>query len=165
MKCDALLKMSTEYLKASIFLRTTHSTHLFPACMRSNASLILSSGIVCVTNSSTFSFPAMYSSTNFGTLSQLFQPVYQTKLTWKFTQTHARLGENGGRFKILGECSLYSGNSLTCQYPWGNISLLLARFVLSVQITWSSQGNFYHLNLCVHKQRKKMKARRNYFRQ
>lgn len=132
--------------------------------MRSNASLILSSGIVCVTNSSTFSFPAMYSSTNFGTLSQLFQPVHPTKLTSNFKQTHAQLGENR-RFKILGECSLYSGNSLKGKYPWGNIPLSLAHFVLSVQITWCSRGNFYHLNLCVQKQGKKMKARRNYFRQ
>ena len=77
--------------------------------MRSNASLILSSGIVCVTNSSTFSFPAMYSSTNFGTLSQLFQPVHPTKLAWNFRQTHAQLGENR-RFKILGECSVYNGS-------------------------------------------------------
>ena len=48
--------------------------YLSPRCMRSKALLISASGMVCVTNSSTFSCPARYSSTSLGTLSRLFQP-------------------------------------------------------------------------------------------
>lgn len=48
--------------------------YLFPECISSKASLILSKGSVWVTNSSTLIFLDMYSVTSFGTLSTLFQP-------------------------------------------------------------------------------------------
>lgn len=48
--------------------------YLFPECISSKVSLILSKGRVWVTNSSTLIFLDMYSVTSFGTLSTLFQP-------------------------------------------------------------------------------------------
>jgi len=56
---------------------TVEKSDLCPWCIRSKASLILSSGNVCVTNSSTFRLPARYSFTSTGTLSRLFQPSIQ----------------------------------------------------------------------------------------
>lgn len=47
---------------------------LSPRCSKSNASLILSRSIVCVTNSSIIKSFCIYESTSFGALSTLFHP-------------------------------------------------------------------------------------------
>lgn len=61
-------------IKLCYNLNMQQNIYLFPACISSKASLICSKGRVWVTNSSTFIFLDMYSATNFGILSTLFQP-------------------------------------------------------------------------------------------
>ena len=50
------------------------NAYLLPSCIRSKASLMSFSGILCVTNSSTISFLSRYSCTSRGTLSTLLYP-------------------------------------------------------------------------------------------
>ena len=49
-------------------------TYLFPSCIKSNAELISSIGMVCEMNSSIFRLFFMYFSTSFGTESRLLNP-------------------------------------------------------------------------------------------
>lgn len=55
-KCVELRKKEQKKNVCAIYNKNGCSSHLFPACMRSNPSLICSKGSVWVTNSSTFSF-------------------------------------------------------------------------------------------------------------
>ena len=81
-QCTRVEKRSINPLNQLLFplklpTNLTLSTNLFPECMRSKASFILSSGIVWVINSSSFSLPAMYSSESLGILSRALYPNNQ----------------------------------------------------------------------------------------
>lgn len=71
-------KRSTYYFNNRTYLE---ETNLFPACMRSKASFIFSSRIVCDISLSRFIFPAIYSSDSLGIISRATHPP--NNKTWK----------------------------------------------------------------------------------